>query len=391
MKLKNISYAFIAGLSLLAFAGCSKEKAKTYTIKVTDLDGEVLGQKKIKLNSYDSVLDALNDNFDVVSSKSEYGTYITSINHSIVDSKWSLMLYENGVESSTGIDGVTADDGDVFEFKNECWYTPSKWGTYDEYDVNVDIAIYHFLKTGAKELASADKDDLSNYWLYTFYNMMNVTDDYYKVNVSQEFENYIKNYDVTGHTGTIYGKYYYIAKALNVDLTNFKTAYETYLNSDSFANTYSDYDTPFEISPAYSLNITNQKITDIVNSNYVCSTEWGTDAVAWQGAVLPMFGYTNKDLLNGLTTRKTDWGSISCAIQLQAFAAFNENPRDSKYEVEGTDIIECLFDNYYNTDKKTLYISNANELITKNTAQLYASLAAYKVQRDNGEAAFIFA
>ena len=107
---------------------------KTYTIKVYDIDGEVIGDKTVDLNECPTVNDALDKYFDVKKS----GTFITSINNSVVDSNWYLSILENGEYSMTGVDGLEANDGDVFEFKSECFKTVAFGGSFDEYDVLVD-------------------------------------------------------------------------------------------------------------------------------------------------------------------------------------------------------------------------------------------------------------
>ena len=120
----------------------------TYQIKVVDLDGEELGSATININEQSSVFNDLINNFAVDYTVSDYGPYISSINGSIVDVNYFLAIYENGVSAATGVDGLVADENDVFEFKVECWNTISSgYGTMDEYDMLVDKVIYGYMKT----------------------------------------------------------------------------------------------------------------------------------------------------------------------------------------------------------------------------------------------------
>ncbi len=134
-----------------------------YEIKVTDIDGMLLDSKEIILDAQSSVFEDLCNNFDVNYTMDTYGPYISSINNSIVDSNYYLAIYENGVAASTGVDGLVADSGDVFEFKVECWNTISSgYGAFDEYDLLVDKVIYGYMKTLDLSKSTSFKD--GSYW-----------------------------------------------------------------------------------------------------------------------------------------------------------------------------------------------------------------------------------
>ena len=89
---------------------------------------------------------------------------------------------------------------------------------------------------------------------------------------------------------------------------------------------------------------------------------------------------------NLITHKHKDHGSPN---EFQAFAAAGENIRDSKYEVNGKDLIEVLFDNYYNADKNILEYTKGVEN-TYSTNQTIVSLMAYKVYRDTQKAVNIY-
>ena len=85
-----------------------------------------------------------------------------------------------------------------------------------------------------------------------------------------------------------------------------------------------------------------------------------------------------------------DYGnSCSNALVLQAFASSNENVRDSKYEIDGKDLIEVLFDNYYNEDSNVLEYSKGVANVYS-TNQTIVSLMAYKANRDTGKKVNIY-
>jgi hypothetical protein len=110
MKKKLFAVPLALGMAL-GMAGCGNEAEtttttekttvapfyttewpKTYTTKVYDIDGELIGDKTVDLKECPTVNDALNKYFDV----KKNGTFITSINNSVVDSNWYLNILENG-------------------------------------------------------------------------------------------------------------------------------------------------------------------------------------------------------------------------------------------------------------------------------------------------------
>jgi hypothetical protein len=73
---------------------------------------------------------------------------------------------------------------------------------------------------------------------------------------------------------------------------------------------------------------------------------------------------------------------------LMAYAANNYNVRDYDF-YESNDIIEYLFDNYYDKETKNFTIEKNDGDIS--SSQIYAALMAYKIQRDQKKAVNIFA
>jgi len=371
------------------------KKKAAFEIAVYDIDDELLGEEVLVAGSYDSLWDALDANFDVVATETSYGHYITSINSSVVDANYYVAIYENGEMAQTGIDGLTIDAGDLFEFKVECWNTTSSgYGAFDDYDVLVDKALYHYAKTYMQDLnAQSTTYSDSNYWNYMLNNLM-IANSYdtnlFKTLTNDSVKSELESEDVTALSGADIGKYYYAAKSFGVDLTSFTAAYQTVITD--IDTTYSDYVTPFVISPAKELNVTSDNLTTLVENATQSSTEYGIDGLVWQVATLAMFDkYDDATILSNFNYRTTTYGCTSVAIQLQAFAALNVSARDSAYEVDSKDIIEVLFDDFYDSDLGLIKVATSDTGTNMSTNQIYASLAAYKVQRDKGAAAYLYA
>ena len=364
----------------------------TYTIAVYDIDGEKLGEKTLSTEQYPTVLSALSEEFTLVASTTDYGTSITSINGSVVDKNWYLTIYENDEYSMVGVDGLVIDDGDKFDFVSKCWNTvESGYGTMDETDVLVDVAIYHYAKTYMKQLIAADTTFAgSNFWTYMAIGMMR--DNLYDTNVftvgdsNTALTESITNADFSAFQATDWGKYYYTSKALGSLNNAFITAYEAHINE--IANefpAYGEYSIPFEISPAKTLEITSTNLEAIISTDYMASTEYGVDGLAWQVACLQLWDTYSKDVLVNFPLQ--DQGNAtSTAIELLVYAAFNESPR-----TEEADLVKTLMDTYYDADLQLVKYLTTDEGVNYSTNQIYAALMAYKVSRDTKGAVNLFA
>lgn len=126
------------------------KKPIMYSIAVYDIDGEELGNKQIAGLEGDKLIDALNDNFDVVSTQSEWGTYITSINGSIVDPNYYLACYENDEYASVGADDLVLENEDKIEYYSECFNEQM-----DLVDLTVDQLVYDFMKNSVSAIYDA--------------------------------------------------------------------------------------------------------------------------------------------------------------------------------------------------------------------------------------------
>ena len=212
--------------------GQNQTKTGTYTIKVYDIDDELIGNETISIEDYPVFIDGLNANFDVVSYPTEYGTSLASINGSVIDANWYLASYENGEYATTSIDGLVVDDGDVFEFRNTCWNTyPHEDGSYhlDDYDVLVDKTIYHYAKTYMKaslESSSSNTYTGSKYWedMIIYAMTSNGYDSkLFNGNLHNDaFKESVSNADVSTLSGNNVFKWFYAARVLGLNLDSFK-------------------------------------------------------------------------------------------------------------------------------------------------------------------------
>ena len=374
-------------------ANNDENKTAYYTVNIYDLDGELLTTKKLKGTGNDRFFDNLTLDFDVNYTESEYGHYLKSINGQIEDPNWYVSIYENGAYSQVGVDQLHIDDGDVFDFKVECWNTvESGYGILDSYDVNVDKAIYHYAKTYLKDtFANATSYKDSRYWDNMIIYAM-ASNGYDKRlfnadNFSKDYVDSVKNEDVSTLSGANIGKWFYAARNLGVDLTSFKTSYQTYL--EGLTSYGSEYVMPFTTSPAVYLEMSNYISNDVKNTTYRAETSWGIDGLTWQIANLALFNDLNESELETFTASDKGNG-ISTALCLLPYAALNKNVRANKND-SNKDLLEVLFDTYYDSELDLIKWKTTDTKITGNSNQIYASLVAYKVNRDLGKKVSIFA
>lgn len=393
-------------LGLFTFAACKeKEKEKenvppdpvylNYTIKVYDLDGEELANKAYSTKDYDTVLKAIKEDLNAVCYDTQYGTSVSSIKGSIVDANWYLALYENNEYASTGVDGLVIDDGDVFEFKSECWNTvASGYGAFDETDVLLDKVLYSYMKKYFAEVVKGSLDlATGDYWSMMMVYMM--SSNGYDANVfntkafKEEYKTALTNTDLSTLEGAAWGKYFYAARAFGLNLDAFKTAYTAYMtNTVTEAEVYSEWSTPFYLSPAKYLEVETASVTALKNTEYRAGTEWGLDGWCWQMTNLSLWNtYTLADLSN---IAAADQGNgCSTALMLLPLAANNISARTVKNDA-GKDLLQLVLA-YYDESLGLVKWSKEDTGINYSTNQIYASLMAYKAQRDLGKAVNIFA
>lgn len=392
----------------LFIVGCKKTEPKpepepqpeptylSYSIKVVDLDGEVLADKTYSTEKYDSVLKAITEDLNAVCYDTQYGKSVSSVKGSIVDPNWYLALYENGTYASTMVDGLVIDEGDKFEFISECWNTvESGYGVMDSTDVLVDKIVYSYMKKYFSEVVKASVDlATGDYWSMMMINMMKSSG--YDANVfntnafKAEYKTALEGTDLSTLDGAAWGKYFYAARAFGLDLTAFTAAYTTYMTESVTAETaYSEWATPFYLSPAKYLEVETASVTALFNTEYRAGTEWGLDGWCWEMTNLSLNKtFTLAELDNISATDQNN--GCSTALLLLPLAANNINAREVK-DTAGNDLVKILIDNYYDAELGLVKWSSDDTGINYSTNQIYASLMAYKAQRDSGKAVNLFA
>ena len=447
MKKNYISLAALTGVAFLGLVSCGDKKDTTTTsivesatdstitsrfptdittstdlgtatLKVVDFDGEVVFDGEIQAGDTLYNVITSTQGIETVSSESEYGHFVQSINGTIMDDpNLSLMIYENDEPAIYGIDSLIVDDGDVFEIKNEFWNTKSSgWGIYDDIDVLVDKTIYTYVKSVFKEATqNTTSFKGSTYWEYllsniaiengydvSLFNVREANDD-----LLEEVNNY--DYSKIGYKDgvasevTEFFKYYYTALGIGgfdveIDSTDdkiadFKTALKAYADANiTNEYTYNQYSSPFILSILNKLDINKDTLKEIAQATDKLDIErsgWGnyTDQLAWQvltfDAIQGSDCKFDKTVLNTLNVRDDDFNAASLAASVAVFAALGENPRNEKYEIDEKDIVESIIENFYDEESGLLKVYKNDETIPNfSTNQIYTYLFAYKVSRD---------
>ena len=408
MKNKILKGLALAGL-VLSLGACDKTDEIKYSLKVYDLDNELLVDEKIKEKNDTSLYESLskNESLNLKASDGSYGHYIESIKYSIIDPNYALMVYENNTLSNVGVDEIKVNNGDEIVIKNECWNTK-----LDETDLLVDKIMYKYAKYTLHYFTGKDETyKNSNYWNYMLINIANDNSydshlfnakDYTRSNLKDALV--IDNMDIAD-----WGKYYHMAKALGVSLDTFKPKYAEFINSvqTDYSANYAEYSLPFGITMAKTLNITSANLEELVNTTYRCSTFYGTDALMWQLTSLAAFDKIDKAELDNIaiSIEKSDiydsnysvigqqTNAISTALKLLPFAALGENPRTKKND-DNKDLVELLIEEFYDTETGYFKIYGDDETSDSaniNINQIYASLMAYKISRDKNKKVNLFA
>lgn len=364
----------------------------SFAVKFTNFVGKSTTQV-FSLDEYDNVLDALKSFNDVDVTEYENGAFINSIN-GYKDPNWATFIYENGSSATSGVSGLEINEGDIFEFRYEFWNTKdSHLGIYDKYDVLVDKAIYnYYLNVLPKKVADVDTFTGSTYWdSMAIYKLLNAKSNnkniYSAPNLnaeifSDDFYKNLEELDISGLTGNNLFKYYYASRLYDLDLTNFKEIYKDYLSSLTEYIPYGEYSLPFHSSVAKTLGLESYLAEDITNTQYVASTEFGPDGLAWELTGLSSYYVLPESELNALTIESIEASfskDVSLASIILPYAASGKNVRLVKNSSD-VDLIKYLFDNFYDEKESKFETEKLSNDYSSN--QIYAALVAYKVERD---------
>jgi len=358
-----------------------------------------------KVSDFENVTAALNDlNVGAVITPSQYGAYIDSANNAIKDPNWAIMIYENYESTATGIDGLTIDSGDVFEIKSECWNTfLSGYGAFDKYDVLVDKVLYNYFNNRFKNTLSSTKTfSNSSYWEnLVLYKLINAKSSwggslydselFNTTLLNDELVNELNSYDLNNLKGTDFFKYYYADRLINDDFTDFKLKFDEYVKTFKTYGEWGEYTIPFVASSAKTLGLIDSLSDYVKNSTYIPdASQWGPDGISWlltgkssyKTLTDDDFKLLSFDLLDNSLSK-----DVSLSTMILPYAAANKNVRDFKNE-NGIDLIQFLCDNYFNLDE--MKFNTELQASDYSSNQIYAALAAYKIQRDTKEACNLF-
>lgn len=366
----------------------------TYTIKVYDLDGEIIGDKVVDYAKYPTVLAGLQANFSV----DVEGSWLKRIDNSVVDSNYYLSIVQNGEYASVGVDQLEAHAGDVIEFNNICWNT-----NLDETDQLVDKIIYHYAKNGLKtSLASVDTYQNNTYWQTMALNVMikNEYDSLYFNNnlLTEGFKNSIINQDYSklAEKPANFAKWYYGYRLYeNTVPEAYKGAYTTYLEGLTAYSSLDEYTLPFTLSISKELGLDDKIQDSVKNPTYRPSLEYGIDGYMWFMTGYHVFQEMDEDDLEVINWENIENAvnkgaslDVTLATVLLPLIADNIKMRKTSFR-DDKDIIQYLLDNCFDEETYQFAIEKSKDDISSN--QIYAALMAYKVARDKNQGVILFA
>lgn len=377
----------------------SVEKTINYSVKVVDLDGEVVFEKNLTTKNKNSLFLDLNREATVVADASDLGHYIYSINGTISDPNYYLALYENDTYSLVGVDEVTIDEGDKFTFKSECFNLEGNGygGTMTATDLKVDKIIY----SSYKKLKEVYKDmTYVPYDLLFAYSKLEKLG--YDVDSKKIFPDAVKsNYDNVSFTNMSIGDTFKTAislYALEKDLTGVKE----YISSSSFdlteafvetsavylddvmsllgvqASNYADYTTllsnlTLDVNETSCMYVSAMKRLDNYNfDNFVTGIK---SALTSNG-----FSYTMN--FGGVDYTACNASSTSQAIL--ALTTLGKNLKSEEFKVGQETLIDVLL-KYYDEEKGLFFDSEGDTYnLSYAEPQSLAALISYKIFNDKG-------
>lgn len=362
------------------------KKAIKYTISVYDIDGEELANKEIIGKEGDKLVDALNNNFDVVSAQTDWGTSIISIEGSVVDANYYLACYENDEYAMVGADQLILENNDKIKYVSECWNTD-----FDETDKLVDKIIYHFMKNDFagiyEKVDSTGKTPYYDYYLTSAVIMM-MKFGYDQSIFNFNFENVaslkevLENKDWQSETvQNNFMKGGITMLALGADMTNFTSA----LNAQTKYNYW-------QAIVAKALNIENDVLTSTING-------WKAPTTAGDSSMMQLSAYslfmTKEELgttaidetYKKLTSTGVDsWGvnGASTAQFILGLCNLGLKVRDYTVSIDENNVTDpiTILTNYAIEGGLKYKLTDEKVDLGYTTPQGITALLTYKVMRD---------
>ena len=410
MKKKLLAIPFALAF-MLGIASCGSESSttetttvtttatttlakETYTLKVYDLDGELIGEKVVDYAKYPTVLAGLEANFTV----DVDGSWLKRIDGTVIDSNYYLSITQNGEYASVGVNELDAKPGDVIEFRNICDKD------FDSYDQLVDKVIYNYAKNGLKNtLSSASTYQNDTYWQTMALNLMmkNGYDSYYFNNnlPSKDFKEAIMNqdYSTLASNPADFAKWYYGYRLYEATAPEgYLTAYTTYLEGLTEYSSWGEYTLPFTLSIAKELNLDSKISSSVKATEYRPDNSFGTDGYAWFLTGYSVYQDYAEDELSNMGSSYIDSAvelgyasaDVSISQVILALVAGNHKVREVIYK-DNKDILAYLLDTYFDEEVFKFDIEKNENDYSSN--QIYAALMAYKVARDTNQGVILFA
>jgi len=332
-------------------------------------------------DDYDgTLLDVIDENYDVQYSTSDFGAFIYGIEGITTMQGNFISFGKNGEASMVGVDSATFENGDVFSFELQWWDT----GLQAVYE-----GIQLFLDNHA---ASFVNDTTVNYNVLMALEILGLTDtyitqaemealvdttalstnaDYFKAimklqavdsDVTQLYTDFAASATVSGYGGTAYALLALNSTTHSVDFTVFETAALTSFDTES----------------PYALGLDSGGVSLVALSEYAGDAD--VDAMITEFAT-----WIQNDQLpsGGIETRDMGWGSSENAASISqviiGLVANGIDPRGVNYTQGTNNLITRLLDFQHPTGSFDWTLTDAvDEDLAFSTPQAFLALVVYQ-------------
>lgn len=327
-----------------------------------------------------SLLDLLDENFDVQYSTSEYGAFIYEIEGISTQVGNYISFAKNGEPSMVGVDTATFEDGDVFSFKLTWWDT----GLEDVYN-----GIKLFLENHASNYVN---ETTADYNVVAALSLLGVLDDYI---TQEQMETLI---DTTAlATNTDYFKAIVRLNAVGSDTTALYDEFDGVVTTGAYGataygllamnSTENDADfgsfenvalTSFDTESPYDMGLDSGGITLVALSEYAEDT-------AVEAMITEFANWISTDQLpsGGIMTRDMGWGSSENSASMSAvilgLVANGLDPRGVDYTQGDNNLMSRLLE--FQTDTGSfdwVLTDEIDEDLMFSTPQAFLALVVYQ-------------
>lgn len=368
--IKKVYFQVLIIVLMLVMSGCNN---KTFSLRIYDIGNTLIcSDDKIIINDDENYLQSYLSSYSVETLDNK----IITINGSVIDSNYELVIYRNSNKVNADLNLITVEENDVIEIKNECINDK-----FDETDIDIDKTIYSFMRIKYKEMISSYKMFYDYFLASGVINAieMGLDSRYFNFDTKNEdVKNYLNsiNWEESSEGNILKGLVTMISMNKEISNDYFTDLIRNKLVKKDFVNQWI-------LVPCYYLNIERGDVSYLLEEVNKDSKDQELMSII----TMSLYDDMPKELLDKCFENSTIYGidsyGVNCAstaLFVIACCALGINARE--YAIEDVDVLKSLL-SYYSGDGFIWKQGDTSNDLMFSTPQAMSALICYKIYRDN--------